>query len=623
MTDFAWPADLPPAVQGFWLQPHVGRSESPFTRQQKTYGLSAPRWICSMQFRGGSAGTSGEAAFGPRVDAQLAMLKGGENRSLVYDFRRQSMRGAGWTAAATNIAAAAGATSMVLTGFAASALKVALEGDLIGGDGRPHLVTRDANADGSGAATIYFEPPLESFVGPDAAIFGNPPGIFRLTSDDAGSNTSEVGGLASYSLELVEDLDRWPTPKVAAIGHSFVQRNNTAPADGSYIQSNAAGEIVTAQALNPRFEFIVLADPDAGAPTYWRGANFGVAGDTSTMVLARLEALKAFGADIWIIDCILNDVRNSIASATTMANITAIAAAGLALGVQVIIANASPVAVDAEGAGTWSLVDAKRATLVAVNTLVAAYCTATRRVTLWDRWTAYNNAGVPITGYTDDGIHPSRLGAWKAGGPSLNTALDLVIDSNASALPTGDNLYSNGEVTGTGGTTGAGVTGTLPTGWTFANATGTGGAHATAVGSQSGGHQRFVITATASGTNSEIFLFGRDVGAVTVVPGTWVQAWADVTLSAWAGWRQVIKRASVVDGMDYASFSATDSMATSGSTRVRIVTPPFFVPEGTTSVSPQLVVVIDGQANGAGTLDIAELGLAVVRDPRLRYHFGG
>lgn len=412
-----------------------------------------------------------------------------------------------------------------------------------------------------------------------------------------------------------------PVPRLAALGHSFVNYNHFVGGDGSYAQTLGHGQIVMAQALNPRFEFIIWADISDGAP-YWKGANLGIGGDTSAMALDRLDELEALDADIWVINLGINDIRGSIPPATAMANIQTIAAAGLARNKQVVIANVTPVAVAAEGVGTWGLGDPKRTAIADLNALIAAYCTATAGVTLWDAWSAYDDgSGLPITGYIEDGIHPSQLGALQAGGPSLNLALDQIIDNKASAIPTGTNLYSHGNMDGTGGTPGSGVTGTVATDWTLNNTTGTGGGHATAVGSQANGHQRFVITATATGDDYEIFMLSRQTGGCTVTPGTWVQGWADVELSAWDGWRYVIFRSSLVFGLDYAAFDGTASLETAETTRLRIVTPPFLVPEGTTSVSPIMPIVIDGKANGAGTIDIRQLGMAVVDDPRPGYGF--
>lgn len=209
MADYQWPTDLVPFAMSFYLQPHTGGSESPFSRVTKVYGLSAPRWVCRMSFRGGDSvlrwGRRGAAAYGQRLDAFLAKLEGRRNRALIYDFRRPQMTAKRWIHTATNEAALAGATTMVVAGLSPGSV-AALAGDYIGGDGRPHIVTDDAVVAGNGKATVSFKPPLKANVDAGAAVFGNPTGPFRLTEDNAGTNYSEVGSLVGFDLEFVEDL---------------------------------------------------------------------------------------------------------------------------------------------------------------------------------------------------------------------------------------------------------------------------------------------------------------------------------------------------------------------------------------------------------------------------------
>lgn len=208
MADFDWPADIVPYAVLFYLQPHSGGSESPFSRKTKVYGLSAPRWIARLELRGGDSvqwGRHDKALYGQRLDALLAKVKGRQNRLRLWDFRRPRMSGEDWSAAASNLAAAAGATSMVITGLSPYA-RAALAGDYVGGDARPHIVLEDAVADASGNATVTFEPPLAAAIAAGAAVFGKATGLFRLTSDDAGQNMSEVGQLTHYTLDFVEDL---------------------------------------------------------------------------------------------------------------------------------------------------------------------------------------------------------------------------------------------------------------------------------------------------------------------------------------------------------------------------------------------------------------------------------
>lgn len=198
MSDLDWPSDIVPFGVTFYLQPHTGGTESPFTRQTKVYGLSAPRWVSRISLRAPDSADrwgSGYAEWGERIDAFLASLEGRLNRVRIWDFRRP-----GRAPAFGNSAATAGTSTITLTGADVSEIRV---GEYVGGDGRPHIIT---GLEVSGADLIAtVKPHWESDIAADAATFENVSGYFRLTSDDAGVNPSQVGELTQYDLEFVED----------------------------------------------------------------------------------------------------------------------------------------------------------------------------------------------------------------------------------------------------------------------------------------------------------------------------------------------------------------------------------------------------------------------------------
>lgn len=205
MTDYTWPEDIVPYAQSFYLQPHTGGTESPFSRVTKVYGLSAPRWVCKIALRApDSADTWGGpfATWGEQIDAFLAQLKGRQNRVWLFDFRRP-----GGAPTFGNSAASPGDTAMTLTGASLGDIRV---GEYFGGDGRPHIITGLSVSGSDLIAT--FEPPLVSTIFADGATFEKVSGIFRLTSDDAGDNMNEVGSLIGYNLEFVEDTAGFGLP---------------------------------------------------------------------------------------------------------------------------------------------------------------------------------------------------------------------------------------------------------------------------------------------------------------------------------------------------------------------------------------------------------------------------
>lgn len=203
MSDYYWPATgLTPFGVEFYLQPHTERTVSPFSRQQKTYGLSADLWKARLQVRGGYDGEDGLKAVGPAMDALLARLKGGQHRVGFWDFRRPEWRGM-ITDGIGNNAASKGDATMILTGLTPAA--TVLAGDYIGGDGRPHIIVEDATVAGDGTATVTFEPALNADMAIDHVVAEKPLGWFRLVSDDAGANAVQVGDAVVYDLEFVED----------------------------------------------------------------------------------------------------------------------------------------------------------------------------------------------------------------------------------------------------------------------------------------------------------------------------------------------------------------------------------------------------------------------------------
>lgn len=211
----------------FYLQPHIGGQESPITRTRKVYGLSAPRWIARLTFRAGhgyddlgiGVGPSGDDPifWAARLDALIAELQGGLNCVRFHDFRRP-MPQSYLTNYAPPLAivggAADGATTInVQRGYGNIGPSV---GDYIGGDGRPHIVTRSTPQAGSmmsvapesGVISLQFQPPLSSAIAAGSALETGPvTARFRLISEDAGQNEGEVGAPIEYVLDFTEELN--------------------------------------------------------------------------------------------------------------------------------------------------------------------------------------------------------------------------------------------------------------------------------------------------------------------------------------------------------------------------------------------------------------------------------
>jgi hypothetical protein len=224
VLELAWPDDLTPYKVAFYLQAHVGGQESPITRVRKVYGLSAPRWVARLSFRGGYDGAvrlGDQAGYGSRLDALIADLDGGLNLIRFHDWRRPLPTSpVAVSGALVSRGAAKGSCSMQVAGFAPNSRAVSV-GDYVGGDGRPHLVTlattRAAGgrvtgagsvmADPAGVATIGFRPPLSAAIPAGAPLTWPVTGLFQLTDpDDAGQNEVIVGDAVEQTLSFAEFL---------------------------------------------------------------------------------------------------------------------------------------------------------------------------------------------------------------------------------------------------------------------------------------------------------------------------------------------------------------------------------------------------------------------------------
>lgn len=232
LPDVPFPAEARPYRVMFYLQPYNSRSQSPWTRATKTLSLSKPLWVARLTFRTGYDGDEGVDAWGGVMDAWVAELEGGAKTTELWDFRRpyppglrryyRQFAGARYPFAngeefslgerfiipaesePVNETALRGATEMAFVGFKANE-PVFLPGDMIGGDGRPHIVLRPgAVADGDGRAVVRFTPPLDFDVLAGMAVTMQPPGRFQLVSDDAGANETTVGELTEYALDFIE-----------------------------------------------------------------------------------------------------------------------------------------------------------------------------------------------------------------------------------------------------------------------------------------------------------------------------------------------------------------------------------------------------------------------------------
>lgn len=132
----------------------------------------------------------------------FSKLRGRYGTMLLGDWDRRVARGTA-TAALVNGAAQTG-NGLVVDGMGNA--KTLLEGDHFQLESRLYRIVVDATSDGSGNATLQFEPNLRSAPADDAALtLAAPKGLFRLAQNYVPS-PSDFNGVHRLSFDVIEAL---------------------------------------------------------------------------------------------------------------------------------------------------------------------------------------------------------------------------------------------------------------------------------------------------------------------------------------------------------------------------------------------------------------------------------
>ena len=154
-------------------------------------------------------------------------------------------------------------------------------------------------------------------------------------------------------------------------------------------------------------------------------ANAGVGGNTTTQMLARVDADVLSQTSDWVIfEPGPNDSTNDFTSATSIANITAIVDKLLAAGRRVAIQTITP----SSDISTTS----RKAHLFAVNRFIMSLPTIRRGVVATDVWKTVVDPGTgnPAAGMMVDATHPASQGAERMG-RELARVLSAVVPSRS------------------------------------------------------------------------------------------------------------------------------------------------------------------------------------------------
>lgn len=159
-------------------------SESPYSKAQQVYKWPGFGWRADVSL---PRMTRAQAA---QWQAFFLSLEGQYGTFLMGDPLAKTARGTA-TAATTNGAASARATSLVVDGMGNA--KTLLKGDQVQIGSFLHVITEDVTSSAGGAATLTIEPGLfEDVADNTSLVLASPKGIWRMASADLGWSADQT-----------------------------------------------------------------------------------------------------------------------------------------------------------------------------------------------------------------------------------------------------------------------------------------------------------------------------------------------------------------------------------------------------------------------------------------------
>ena len=168
------------------------------SHSEQTGELPGAKWSCSIEWQGLKLSDA------RLMKAFLASLRGSSGRFYIWDVSHETPSG---TAGGTPLVKGTGQTGMsvITDGWNANQSALLKIGDYIGIGGELKIITVDASSNGSGEATLVFEPPLRSSPADNSAIvITKPPCIMRLVDDQQDKIKINPPTLPNFTLNAVE-----------------------------------------------------------------------------------------------------------------------------------------------------------------------------------------------------------------------------------------------------------------------------------------------------------------------------------------------------------------------------------------------------------------------------------
>jgi lysophospholipase L1-like esterase len=255
----------------------------------------------------------------------------------------------------------------------------------------------------------------------------------------------EIAELARQQHIVLAAAGPLPTgARIVAVGDSIIQFGHLA--NPSLIANRADGEIAWAKAVSPRFRHSIWRDPTAVhsalVPTFaegaavdplFRGANLGLAGDTTTGMARRLKVALATGAEVVLLSGGTNFGSGDAPVSVVTENLSLMVDAIIAAGRRCIIATIRPRRT-ATVTGRNILAPQGMQRILRINEWIRAQASRPG-IALWDPWEALRDRsyrpGDPLhgndaPGMTRDGVHLTPRGAFASATSYAHGAVPLV-----------------------------------------------------------------------------------------------------------------------------------------------------------------------------------------------------
>ncbi len=189
-----------PSRSGFRIIPATKAVFNPYNRVETIYSDAGDKWEASLAWR---YLTRQQLR---TLRAFLIGLKGQQGKLYLSD-TSHSNEGT-WSGSPVTASANQYGSTLTVTGFNTNETGVAKAGDRFTLNGRLHEVTKDANSDATGTATLYFEPEIiNPTTGSEPLITTNPYSTFMLADPKQIPTFSQSAkGAENIKLKFLEVL---------------------------------------------------------------------------------------------------------------------------------------------------------------------------------------------------------------------------------------------------------------------------------------------------------------------------------------------------------------------------------------------------------------------------------